>query len=155
MVSQHIRSNIGHKERFYMQYDEYSVNRPENRLIKATLQKLLALTKSQENYRQIQIALGHFDAVQTSLNYEKDFAMVSSDRGMKDYVRLIQWARIFLMNRSFTTFSGENSGKALFFPMEQVFEAYVAKQVKQHFENASDGAVTVSPQDKGYYLFER
>lgn len=39
-VSQHIKHNFVHRERFYVKYDEFSQNRAENRLIKATLFKL-------------------------------------------------------------------------------------------------------------------
>ncbi|MDY5576668.1 MAG: restriction endonuclease, partial [Lachnospiraceae bacterium] len=39
LVSQHIRQNMFHKERFYVGYDEYQVNRAENKLIKSTLMK--------------------------------------------------------------------------------------------------------------------
>ena len=73
---------------------------------------------------------------------------------MKEYELLIQWAKIFLLNKSFTTFSGKNAGKALLFPMEQVFEAFIAKQIKMLFESQSNGLIHVSAQDSGYYLFD-
>lgn len=43
----------------------------------------------------------------------------------------MQWSKVFLMNQSFTTFSGETNARALLFPMEKVFEAYVARNLKQ------------------------
>lgn len=63
----------------------------------------------------------------------------------------MQWSKIFLMNQSFTTFSGETNARALLFPMEKVFEAYVARNLKQVL---SDLMWEVSIQDKGYYLFK-
>ena len=62
----------------------------------------------------------------------------------------MQWSRVFLLNKSFTTFSGENTSRALLFPMESVYESYVAQQIKKTL--GSDGW-SVSSQDKGYYLF--
>ena len=153
-VNKHIVRNVAHKERFYMAYDEYQVNRPENKLIKSTLLKLLRLTKNTENSRSIRQLLYSFEMVEESSNFEKDFSKVTLTRGMQDYELLIQWARIFLMNKSFTTFSGKNAGKALLFPMEQVFEAFVAKQVKTIFDRQSYGAVRTTAQDFGYYLFD-
>ena len=35
--NQNISQNLVHKERFFVEHDEYSANRPENKLIKATL----------------------------------------------------------------------------------------------------------------------
>jgi len=153
-VSRHIILNAAHKERFYMMFDEYQVNRPENKLIKSTLLKLLSITRNTDNAREIKQLLYSFELVEESDNYEMDFSKVSLTRGMKEYELLIQWAKIFLLNKSFTTFSGKNSGKALLFPMEQVFEAYIAKQVKLLFENQSNEMISVSAQDSGYYLFD-
>ena len=153
-VSKHITLNAAHKERFYMVFDEYQVNRPENKLIKSTLLKLLSLSRNTDNTREIRQLLYSFELVEESDNYEKDFSKVSLTRGMKEYELLIQWAKIFLLNSSFTTFSGKNSGKALLFPMEKVFEAFIAKQVKLLFENQSNGLIRVSAQDSGYYLFD-
>ena len=153
-VSKHITRNAAHKERFYMVFDEYQVNRPENKLIKSTLLKLLSISRNTDNTREIRQLLYSFELVEESVNYEKDFSKVSLTRGMKEYELLIQWAKIFLLNKSFTTFSGKNSGKALLFPMEQVFEAFIAKQVKLLFENQSKGLIRVSAQDSGHYLFD-
>ena len=153
-VSKHISCNAAHKERFYMIFDEYQVNRPENKLIKSTLLKLLSISRNTNNTREIRQLLYSFELVEESDNFEKDFSRISLTRGMKEYELLIQWAKIFLLNKSFTTFSGKNSGKALLFPMEQVFEAYIAKQVKLVFENQSNSITRVSVQDSGYYLFD-
>ncbi len=153
-VSQHIKTNAAHKERFYMQYDEYHVNRPENRLVKSTLLKLQKLTNSMENSKEIRQLLLAFEFVEPSTNIDKDFSSVCIARDTKDYEKLIQWADVFLRNKSFTTFSGKKSGTALLFPMEQIFEAFVAKWVRKIFTEDSDGAIRVSAQDRGYYLFD-
>lgn len=153
-VSKHISRNAAHKERFYMVFDEYQVNRPENKLVKSTLLKLLSISRNADNTREIKQLLYSFELVQESDNYIKDFSKVSLSRGMREYELLIQWAKIFLLNKSFTTFSGKNAGKALLFPMEQVFEAFIAKQIKLLFENQSNGLIRVSSQDRGYYLFD-
>lgn len=44
---------------------------------------------------------------------------------------LMQWSEVFLKNKSFATFSGNKSARALLFPMEKVFEAYVTKYMKK------------------------
>jgi 5-methylcytosine-specific restriction enzyme subunit McrC len=54
------------------------------------------------------------------------------------------------MNKSFTTFTGTTISRALLFPMETVYESYVAQQVKKIF--GQDGW-DVSSQVKGQYLF--
>lgn len=150
LVGQQIRANIGHKERFYVSFDEFQPNRPENRLIKATLKKLQKLTASAENAKEIRQLLTAFEMVDPSTNYQKDFSMVIIGRNTKDYEMLMQWSKVFLMNKSFTIFSGSTVSRALLFPMESVYESYVAEQMKTIMTPAG---WKVSSQDKGYYLF--
>ena len=108
------------------------------------------LTTSAENSKEIRQLLVAFEMVEPSLNYEKDFSKVSIDRNTKDYAMLMQWSKVFLFNKSFTTFSGKNTSRALLFPMESVYESYVAKKMKQTFVPLG---WDVSSQDKGYFLF--
>lgn len=151
MVNEHIRQNFSHKERFYLRYDEFNPNRPENKLIKSTLIKLSKLTSSAENSKEIRQILTGFELVEPSRNIEKDFASIKIDRTTKGYEEVMAWSRVFLFNKSFTTFTGSTQSRSLLFPMEQVFESYVAQQLKKVF--VPDGW-EVSVQDKGYYLFE-
>ena len=85
------------------------------------------------------------------MNYEKDFSRVVINRSTKDYDLLMQWSKVFLFNKSFTTFSGGHNARALLFPMEKVFESYVAQQLKKVL---IDLDWNISTQDKGYYLFD-
>ena len=150
LTSQHIKTNMAHKERFYVSYDEFHPNRPENKLVKATLLKLQKLTTSAENSKEIRQLLTAFEMVEPSTNYTKDFSQVKIDRNTKDYEMLMQWSKVFLLNKSFTTFAGKNTSRALLFPMESVYESYVAQQMKKVLGPAG---WEVLSQDKGYYLF--
>ena len=151
VVNDQIKRNITHQERFYVHYDEYLVDRAENRLIKATLLKLQGITASAENQKEIRQLLTAFEMVRPSMNYQKDFSRVVIDRNTKDYEMLMRWSRVFLLNKSFTTFSGGYNARALLFPMEKVFESYVARQLKKVL---ADMDWKISTQDRGYYLFD-
>lgn len=151
LVNEHLKRNIAHKERFYVVFDEYQVNCPQNRLIKSTLLKLQQLTGSAQNSKEIRQLLVSFELVEPSKNYEKDFSKVVIDRTTKCYEVLLKWSKVFLKNKSFSMFSGTESARALLFPMEKVFEAYVAKNLKKRLNQAG---WDVSIQDKGYYLFD-
>ena len=150
LVGQHLRANLVHKERFYVGYEEFLSNSPENRLVKSTLEKLQKITSSAENSKEIRQLLTAFELVESSTNYQKDFSKVVIDRNTKDYEMLMQWSKVFLMNKSFTTFSGSTTSRALLFPMESVYESYVSQQMKKVFR--PDGW-DISTQDKGHYLF--
>ena len=88
--------------------------------------------------------------IKSSKNYTKDFSKITIDRNTKDYEMLLQWSKVFLFNQSFTTFSGRKNSRALLFPMESVFESYIAQQIKKVFE---PNDWEISTQDKGYFLF--
>ncbi len=150
-VNKQISKNLAHKERFHVSFDEFNLNRPENRIIKATLLKLQKLSTSSANHKAIRQLLPHFEMIQPSNHYTRDFSRVIINRHTKEYERPIQWSKVFLMNKSFTTFSGSSTARALLFPMERVFEAYVARKLKQ---TLADLNWEISTQDKGYYLFD-
>ena len=150
LINEHIKVNMAHKEKFYVSYDEFLPDRAENKLVKSTLLKLVNLTSSAENSKEIRQLLIAFEMVKPSENYEKDFARVKIDRSTKDYELLIQWSRVFLMNKSFSTFSGNTNSRALLFPMESVYGSYVAQKVGKIFVPSG---WSVSTQDKGKFLF--
>lgn len=150
-VSEHIKRNFAHQERFFMRYDEYEVDRPENRLIKSTLLKLLKLTGSAEIQREIRQVITMFEMVKPSDNYQRDFAGVIIDRSTKQYELLIDWAKVFLMNKCFSIFSGSTTARALLFPMEKVFEAFVAAEMKKYL---IPQGFRVNAQDHKYCLFD-
>lgn len=150
-ISEHLKYNMAHRERFYVSFDAYSLNRPENRLIKATLLKLQKLSRDLQNQKELRQQLTMFEQISPSENYDADFSKVKSDRSMSDYAQLLQWSKVFLQNKSFSVFSGTTEARALLFPMEKVFEDYVAQQMRKAFLTHG---WCVSAQDQGRFLFD-
>jgi len=150
LVSQHIRYNMAHAERFYVSYDEFHINRPENCLLKAALIKLQRLSTDFSNQKKIRQLLLHFELVEPSTSYEADFAKVIIDRNTQAYERPLKWAKVFLLGKSFTSFTGKADATSLLFPMDRLFEAYIAKMFVRS-EEFSDWDISV--QDYGCFLF--
>lgn len=151
VFSEHIKRNAAHQERFYVAFDEYHRNRAENRLIKSTLLKLQRVTGSAKTDQMIRQQLGFFEDVEPSDNYHKDFSRIVLDRSTREYETLLEWSRVFLFDEGFTTFSGAHRARALLFPMEKLFEAYVAKHLKRVLDRTG---WRVTAQDRGTYLFD-
>ena len=128
---QNVRLNAAHRERFYVRYDEFGVNRPANRLIKTTLVFLRSKAHRVSTRRDIDLALTLFSDVDVSVDVDRDFAQYKLDRTMGPYVPLLRWCKVFLKGKSFTTFRGSEVAASLLFPMERLFEAYVAKEVRR------------------------
>ncbi|MGL5384132.1 MAG: McrC family protein [Culicoidibacterales bacterium] len=151
LVSQHVRKNSVHKERFYVAYDQFSQNIAENRIIKATLIKLQKMTTSSQNAKEIRHLLTSFEMIEPTTNLAFDFSQIFINRTMKDYKLIMEWSKVFLLNQSFTSFSGTTVAHAILFPMEKVYESYLTQQIKKQFSNSN---WSVTAQDKGYYLFD-
>lgn len=145
----HLKQNLFHKERFYVEFDEYSKNRAENRLIKSTLHKLYKVSKSQKNQQKLRELLFIFDDIKPSLNVDKDFEKCSINRSMKHYENILQWCKIFLQNQTFTPYSGNNIAFALLFDMNLLFESYVTHFFKKYYKKRK-----VKAQHKKHKLVE-
>lgn len=129
MVSQHLRQNLFRADRFFTEHDEFSIDRPENRLLRSALLRVLMLTGAQANQRLARELDFVFAEVQPSTQIKIDFQKVRLDRGMGYYAAALEWARLILNEESPLTGLGNHVAPSLLFPMEAVFEAYVAKHL--------------------------
>ncbi len=131
LFNEHIKRNYAHKEKFYVNYDLFSFNRAENRLMKAALKYLLKKSNNDSNKREIRQYLLLFDEITASENIEIDFAKCETGRAVKDYEQVLKLCRVFLRKKSFTMYSGASDVVALMFPMETLFERYIAKEMQK------------------------
>ena len=146
-----IKYNLIHKEKFCVSYDEFNNNRPENRLVKSTLKYLFKHSNSSKNKTDLKILLNVFENIDESPNVDADFVKCVSDRNSKYYETLLIWCKVFLKGKSFTSFAGSEIAYALLFPMETLFESYIAKQLKKQLDS---NKYTVSVQHSVKYLFD-
>lgn len=146
-----IKHNFAHKERSYVEYDEFNTNRAENKILKSTLSYLYKNTASSRNKSDIKTLLNAFADVDESKDYKSDFDKIVPDRKTADYQTALLWSRVFLMGKSFTSFSGSEIAFALLFPMETLFESYIATELKKMLVNSD---YTLTAQDRTYHLFD-
>lgn len=150
-VTQNIKANLISRERFYVKYDEWSINRPENRLIKSTLSLLYKQSRDDRNRHNISRLLTYFNGADDSRNFDADLNLCAADRSVSHYEKALSWCKIFLRGNSFSPYSGSEVAVALLFPMEKVFESYVVAKLRQHL--LAD--IEMRTQDNRYYLFDR
>ncbi len=152
LVSQQLRQNFIHKERSYVSYDAFTADRPENRLLKAALLRLSALSGSFRNRNDLRLLLRAFADIPASTNYPADFARCTADRNTRDYDTALRWCRVFLSGESFTAFSGSADALALLFPMEVLFERYIAALLRK---SLPADTFSLSVQDHRFHLFDQ
>ncbi|OXS29351.1 MAG: 2-keto-D-gluconate dehydrogenase [Desulfovibrio sp. MES5] len=126
-MASHLRQNLCRRDRFFTETDEFSSNRPENRLLHTALHRVLAWTHSQANHQLARELSFVFAEVPISTASMVDFSLVRHDRCMVHYEAALDWARLILQEKSPLTGDGQHCAPSLLFPMEKVFEAFVAK----------------------------
>lgn len=132
LVGKQVQHNFINKHKFYVEYDEYLQDRPINRLIHTALKKVSSYSRSANSQKLIQELLFAFADIPISNNIKNDFASIKIDRGMNYYETPIAWTKLILEGFSPLTMKGESNAFSLLFPMEAVFESYVASILNKH-----------------------
>ena len=153
-INNHIKYNFSHKERFFMKFDEFSVNSLENIIIKLTIQKLKKVSinpKNKENLNKI----GHyFENVIILENSIENLKYLTFDRMNDYYKNAIQWTKIFLNNQSSSIFSTNNGEiPSILFPMETIFENYIANKLVNIIQEKSYNQLAIKVQDNSCSIF--
>jgi len=146
-----IKHNLVHQERFFVAYDGYMADIAPNRIIKTTLQKLAKVSRNAQNKQKIKMYQEVYVDIPFSNNIAKDLATCEHlNRFFQHYKLVLEWCRVFLENKSFTSFSGNCVNWAILFPMQVVFESYIGSLFRRYSFNYS-----ISLQDKSHYLLEQ
>ena len=133
----HIRENASNRARFYVGYDEFSANRPANRLIHSTIDRLIGTVRQPRNQQLLhQLRIG-FSEIPPSTHLQSDWDRHQVDRTIQHYDEVMQWVGLFLFNEGLTTYSGKHVNQALLFPMWEIFEDFVAASFRRHRGNLS------------------
>jgi len=148
MMAPHLRQNLFRADRFFTEFDEFTPNRPENRLLHTALQYVMRLTASQENQKLSRELAFVFADVPLSVQPSVDFQRVRNDRSMVHYEGALAWAWLILGNESPMTGSGNHAAPSLLFPMEALFEAFVAK----HLQKQITSGFVLKTQARSHYL---
>lgn len=135
LVAQHVSQNLLRRDRFFTEHDEFSLNRAENRLIHTALRQVLTICKSQENQRSARELSFVFSDVPLSVDLTLDVQRIRLERGMGYYEHALEWAKLILQDLSPTASFGKNYAPSLLFPMEAIFEAYVAKHLSRQLQD--------------------
>lgn len=154
LVSQQIRSNAMHPEQFAIECDEYLVNRPANRLIRSTLEKVKRASQSAHNQRLSRELCFVFEEVPESNDISADFKRVKVNRGMGYYQDVLSWCQLILNGLGPTASSGTFNTLSLLYPMERIFEDYVAHCLRKTVGVDFGEGATIKTQASKHSLVE-
>jgi len=152
-LANHIKYNII-ENRFFMNFDEFSINSMENSLIKLALEKIKNISSNMENIDKLHQLLIQFEDIETSgLNLAHLFKKILFDRKNEFYRKSLNLAKFFLLDESpYSVFyNDEREVTGLFFPMEIIYESYVANKLKQLINKQ----ISIKIQDESHRIFDK
>lgn len=138
LMQQHIRRNVADQTRLYVRFDEFTANRPENRLIHAALDKAWRHSNNTDSRRQARELMLSFAEVSKSTpgQYLDDFNAWRDERGASHYRDLKSWCHAMLTPYSPAPAQGEKVFDSFLFPAERLFEDYVAERLRQALQGS-------------------
>ncbi|MDC4562124.1 McrC family protein [Acinetobacter baumannii] len=122
----HMRQSPARKHIFPIEHDIYEVDRPENRLIKTALDVVCKKTRSSKNWKLAQELRLMTGEISKSQNIVQDFKQWQSGRLLALYADIKPWTELILSEYMPVSTQGGWRGMSLLFPMEKLFECYVA-----------------------------
>ena len=140
LFPQHLRVNLANQARFYVKYDEFSADRPANRLIRSAIHTLMPVVRQPENQQLLYQLRLCFDEIPLSTQkqqWQADWDKHRIDRSMQHYNPVMQWVGLFLFGHGLATFQGKHVNQSLLFPMEEIFEDFVTYNFRRHQDQFS------------------
>jgi 5-methylcytosine-specific restriction enzyme subunit McrC len=134
LLAKHIRHNAAHKERVFIGYDEFISDTWLNRILKAACRHLLGIARSSRTQRRLREAMLHFADVSDRRIQDHHFAKVHLDRNTERFSTLLGFCKIVLKQSAATPSHGKTSTFSLLFPMETLFEEFIAEFIRKHSE---------------------
>lgn len=122
----YMRQPPAKKHIFPIEHDVYEVNRPENRLIRTALEVVCKKTKDANNWKLAQELRLMTSQIPRSQKIQQDFRQWQSGRLLALYDEIKPWTELILGEYMPVSTQGTWCGMSLLFPMEKLFEHFVA-----------------------------
>jgi len=137
-VSAHLRQPPHRRALFPVEYDEYRLERPENKLLHWAIDQVYHWSSESLHRVHARKLLTLLSSIPKSEEPEVDLACWRSDRLMQHYQPIKPWIDLIVSNRSPWIQSGQYRGISMLFPMEQLFERYVEKVLRTQLSDGID-----------------
>ncbi len=128
----YMRQPPAKKHIFPIEHDVYEVNRPENRLIRTALEVVCKKTKDATNWKLAQELRLMTSEIPRSQKIQQDFKQWQSGRLLALYDEIKPWTELILGQYMPVSTQGEWRGISLLFPMEKLFEHFVAYHLRRN-----------------------
>lgn len=149
-TARQMRQPPGRQHHFQIRHDIFLPDRPENRILKTALDIVCKTTQDPSNWRLSHELHSMLQEIPTSRDTTQDFKRWRNDRLMAHYQPVKPWCELIIQQQTPLAIAGEWQGLSLLFPMERLFERYVAACLRDSLPK--DATLQVQRQDE--YLCE-
>lgn len=132
LVSQHIRHNAAQHQRCYVGFEEFMSDTWLNRILKAACLRLLATSRWAGTQQRLREAVLVLADVESCPVHATDFDRVQLSRNTDRFAPLLDFAKLVLLGNTPAPAAGEGESFSLLFPMETLFEEFIAHFIQCH-----------------------
>lgn len=125
-----LRASPAQAVQFHIQHDVFQFDRPENRLIRAAIDKIARQARAPETWRLARELALRLEEIPPSRAIAQDLARWSEDRLMAHYAPLRGLCALILTGQTPFAVSGAQPAESMLFPMERLFEDWVARSLQ-------------------------
>ncbi len=125
--------NAFQPECFQCEFDEFTVDTPLNRVLKAAVLRLRRVTRHGDNARRLAELNFTLEGVSDVPAAALEWHRLHFDRANRRYEPLLSMARMILQNRTQDVTAGGMEGFSLLFDMNELFEEYIGEVARNAF----------------------
>lgn len=130
-IAKRMRQPPARRHIFPVRHDVFTSDRAENRLLRLALDACDRVALSPDCRRLANILLGALSELAPSVDVDADLAQWSDSRLMADYRLVRPWCELIVRGLSPISQVGAWRGLSMLFPMERLFERYVAARLER------------------------
>lgn len=150
-VTRQFTTLIARPDRLACRYDDLSPDILLNQIMKATVDRLIRVSASEENQRRLRELAFFYADIRNVRPSALAWDSLFLDRTNSRWRELVELARLLLGDRFQTTSTGAESGFSLTFDMSRLFEAYVARSLKRALARTE---LSIHPQGGRLYCLQ-
>lgn len=130
-TARQMRQPPGRQHHFQIRHDLFHPDRAENRLLKTALDIVCKATRDPSNWRLSHELRSMLLEIPVSHDTKQDFKQWRNDRLMVHYQPIKPWCELIIQQKTPLAIAGDWQGMSLLFPMEKLFERYVAACLRE------------------------
>ena len=126
-----MRQPPGKQHFFHIRHDIFDPDGAENRLLKLALEQVSKTTRDAANWKLAGELRGLMSEIASSKDVVGDFKRWRNERLMSHYRTVKPWCELILNQQMPLSVAGNWHGLSLLFPMDKLFERYVAAWLRR------------------------